>query len=168
MQESCQRRLAYPWVPVNRYIYVYTRLPEFETILARVGLANPNLKRGNNMATKKVNYTPEQTRALVADYQACETQDAREDCVEQFAILYGKSAQSIRAKLTSEGVYVAKAYKTKKGEKPESKAAIVASIAAILGCPEETVESLEKANKAALTLIRGTLAAAHAALGREN
>jgi hypothetical protein len=120
------------------------------------------------MATKKVNYTPEQTRELVAAYDACETQEQREQCVADFAEDFGKSAQSIRAKLTSEGVYVAKAYKTKKGEKPESKAAIVAGIAAILGCPEETVESLEKANKTALTLIRGTLAAAHAALGREN
>ena len=120
------------------------------------------------MATKKVNYTPEQTAELVAAYDACESQEDRERCVQEFAEDFGKSAQSIRAKLTSEGVYVAKSYKNKKGEKPESKAAIVAGIASILGCPEETVESLEKANKAALTLIRGTLAAAHAALGREN
>ena len=117
---------------------------------------------------KKVNYTPEQTSALVADYVACETQDARVDCVEQWAELLGKTPASIRAKLVTENVYVAKAYKTKQGTKPESKAAIVDAIARILGVNVETVESLEKANKTSLNLIRGTLAAAHAALARES
>ena len=118
-------------------------------------------------AKKKVNYTDVQTAELVTAYQECDSAEAREDCVQEYAEAFGKSAQSIRAKLTSEGVYVAKTYKTKKGEKPESKGAIVKAIARVLGCPEETVESLEKANKKALQLIRGTLVAAHAALGEK-
>ena len=116
------------------------------------------------MATKKVNYTAAQTAELVGDYDACETQESREACVAEYAEKFGKPLQSIRAKLVSEGVYIAKEYKTKKGDKPESKAAIVADIAREMGVSEETVESLEKANKAALTLVRGTLARAMRAL----
>ena len=116
------------------------------------------------MATKKVNYTAEQTAELVAAYEAADSQEQRETVVSEFAESFGKAKQSIRAKLVSEGVYVAKEYKTKKGDKPESKAAIVADIAREMGVNEETVESLEKANKAALTLVRGTLARAMRAL----
>ena len=119
------------------------------------------------MGTKKVNYTPEQTAILVDAYTSVDTDETRAAVVEKYADEFGKPAQSIRAKLVSEGVYVAKAYKTKKGDKPESKAAIVAGIARILGVDQERVESLEKANKTALNLIRGTLAAAHAALNPE-
>ena len=109
------------------------------------------------MADKKVNYTPEQAAELVAAYEAASTDSERVSVVEEFAAEFGKPMQSIRAKLVSEGVYVAKTYTTKKGEKPESKSAIVADIAETLGVSQEVVESLEKANKAALNLIRGTL-----------
>ena len=114
--------------------------------------------------SKKVNYTPEQTAELVAAYTDAETEEQRADVVKEYAEKFGRPLQSIRAKLVSEEVYIAKAYKTKKGEKPESKAAIVAGIASVLGVNQEQVESLEKANKAALNLVRGTLVAAHAAL----
>jgi hypothetical protein len=120
------------------------------------------------MGTKKVNYTTAQTAELVAAYEAAETQDEREAVVVEFSEAFNKGRQSIRAKLVSEGVYVAKTYKTKKGEKPESKAEIVAGIATVLGVTQEAVESLEKANKAALNLVRGTLVAAHAALSQED
>ena len=119
------------------------------------------------MGTKKVNYTTAQTAELVAAYEAAESDEARADVVQEFAMTFGKPAQSIRAKLVSEGVYVAKTYRTKKGEKPESKAEIVAGIASVLGVTQEAVESLEKANKAALNLVRRTLVAAHAALNPE-
>jgi hypothetical protein len=112
------------------------------------------------MANKKANYTEVQTLALVEAYSAADTEDDRVPVVARFAGEFGKAPQSIRAKLVSEGVYVAKAYKTKKGDKPESKAAIVAGIASLLGVNAERVESLEKANKGALNLIRGTLTAA--------
>lgn len=114
--------------------------------------------------SKKVNYTPEQTAELVAAYTDAETEEQRADVVKEYAEKFGRPLQSIRAKLVSEEVYIAKSYKTKKGEKPESKAAIVAGIASVLGVDQERVESLEKANKAALNLVRGTLVAAHAAL----
>ena len=120
------------------------------------------------MGTKKVNYTPEQTAMLKDAYESVDSQEQREAVVAHYAEEFGKAPQSIRAKLVSEGVYVAKAYKTKKGEKPESKAAIVAGIANLLGVDQERVESLEKANKATLSLIRGTLAHAAKALGGES
>ena len=107
---------------------------------------------------KKANYTEAQTSELVEDYAAEDSQEGRDKVVAQFAALYGKNAASIRAKLTSEGVYVAKTYKTKKGAKPESKALIVSDIARFLGVSGEVMESLEKANKKALELVRGTLA----------
>ncbi len=49
----------------------------------------------------KTNYTPEQTTQLVAGYQAGET-------VEQLAEALGKTVRSVVAKLSREGVYVAK------------------------------------------------------------
>ena len=116
------------------------------------------------MGTKKVNYTTAQTAELVAAYEAADSDEARAEVVDEFAMTFGKPAQSIRAKLVSEGVYIAKTYKGKTGEKPESKAKIVGDIASVLGVTQEAVESLEKANKKALTLIRGTLVAAHRAL----
>ena len=120
------------------------------------------------MGTKKVNYTPEQTAVLVDAYTSVDTDETRAAVVAHYAEEFGKNPQSIRAKLVSEGVYVAKAYKTKKGDKPESKAAIVAGIAHLLGVDSERVESLEKANKTALNLVRGSLAFAAAELNQED
>ena len=110
------------------------------------------------MAERAKNYTDAQTSELVGAYEKAGLPETRENVILMFAEKFGKSAQSIRAKLVSEGVYIKKEYATKKGEKPESKAAIVAAIARTLGVTEESVESLEKANKATLNLIRGTLA----------
>ena len=109
------------------------------------------------MGTKKMNYTPEQTAMLVDAYTSVDTDETRAAVVAMYAEEFGKNPQSIRAKLVSEGVYVAKAYKTKKGDKPESKQAIVANIAALLGVDQEKVESLEKANKTSLYLVRGAI-----------
>lgn len=108
--------------------------------------------------SKATNYTQAQTEDLTEAYESAETQEQRQAVVAEYAEKFGKPLQSIRAKLVSEGIYVKKEYQTKRGEKPESKAAIVADIANALGVGSETVESLEKANKAALSLIRGTLA----------
>ena len=140
---------------VNTYIHVWLALDNSGIILS-----HPATLEDRNMGTtKKANYTPEQTAELVEAYQAADSDESRAEVVSEYAEKFGKPLQSIRAKLVSESVYVAKAYKTKKGEKPESKSKIVGEIAAFLGVHQEAVESLEKANKAALSLIRGTLAA---------
>jgi hypothetical protein len=53
------------------------------------------------MTETKINYTPEQTLEIVQAYQAGAT-------VEQLAERVGKSVRSVVAKLSREGVYVAK------------------------------------------------------------
>lgn len=85
----------------------------------------------------KTNYTPEQTTQLVAGYQAGET-------VEQLAETLGKTVRSVVAKLSREGVYVAKTKTT--GQARVRKAELVDKLATACGVVPEVFESLEKAN----------------------
>ena len=101
--------------------------------------------------SKTVNYTPEQTTKMVADYQAGVT-------VDQIAETLGKSVRSVVAKLSREGVYKRKEYKTKTGEPVVKKDAHADAIGAILRLPENDIESLTKANKSALKAIFEALA----------
>jgi len=103
------------------------------------------------MAEKAVNYTPEQTAKIIADYQAGVA-------VEQIAQAMGKTVRSIVAKLSREKVYVAKQYVTKSGEKPVKKDVTADAIGAILRLSENDIESLTKANKSALKAIFDALA----------
>ena len=103
------------------------------------------------MAEKAVNYTPEQTAKIIAEYQAGVA-------VEQIAQAMGKTVRSIVAKLSREKVYVAKQYVTKPGEKPVKKDVTADAIGAILRLSENDIESLTKANKSALKAIFDALA----------
>lgn len=103
------------------------------------------------MTAKTVNYTPEQTVKMVADYQAGVTVDA-------IAETLGKTVRSVVAKLSREGVYQKKVYKTKTGEAVVKKDAHADAIGAILKMPENDIESLTKANKSALKAIFEALA----------
>jgi NAD(P)H-hydrate repair Nnr-like enzyme with NAD(P)H-hydrate dehydratase domain len=98
------------------------------------------------MAEKTVNYTPEQTAQMLADYQSGAQ-------VETIAEALGKSVRSVVAKLSREGVYRKKEYKTKTGETPVKKDAHADYIGQALGLTEADMESLTKANKAALVKI---------------
>ena len=98
------------------------------------------------MTAKTVNYTPEQTAKMVADYQAGVT-------VESMAEALGKSVRSIVAKLSREGVYQKKVYKTKTGEAVVKTDAWADYIGEALGLSEADTESLTKANKTALAKI---------------
>ena len=98
------------------------------------------------MTAKTVNYTPEQTAKMVADYQPGVT-------VESMAEALGKSVRSIVAKLSREGVYQKKVYKTKTGEAVVKKDAWADYIGEALGLSEADTESLTKANKTALAKI---------------
>lgn len=95
---------------------------------------------------KTVNYTPEQTARMVADYEAGMT-------VDSIAEALGKTVRSVVAKLSREKVYVAKAYKTKSGETPVKKDNHADFIGEALGLTEADTESLTKANKVALAKI---------------
>ena len=98
------------------------------------------------MTAKSVNYTPEQTAQIVADYQAGVT-------VEALALTLGKSARSIVAKLSREKVYQKKAYVSKSGEAVVKKDDVSDYIGQALGLTEADVTSLTKANKSALNAI---------------
>lgn len=100
---------------------------------------------------KVVNYTAEQAASMVSAYTAGET-------VEAIAEQMGKSVRSVIAKLSREKVYVAKTYKTKKGEAVVKKDAHADAIGAILRMNENDIESLTKANKNALKMIFDALA----------
>lgn len=103
------------------------------------------------MAEKVVNYTPEQTQALVEAYKAGKT-------VEALAESLGKSVRSVVAKLSREGVYQKKEYVSKTGEKPVRKDVHAEAIGAVLKLTEAEVDSLTKANKSALQKIFAALA----------
>ena len=103
------------------------------------------------MAEKIVNYTPEQTVQMVADYQSGIT-------VETIAESMGKTVRSVIAKLSREGVYQKKAYVSKTGEKPVKKDTVADAIGAILRLTESEIESLAKANKSALQKVFAALA----------
>ena len=101
--------------------------------------------------TVTVNYTPEQTLAMVADYRAGMD-------VATIAANLGKTVRSVVAKLSREGVYKKKEYTTKTGEKAVKKDAHADAIGAILKMSENEIESLTKANKTALVKIFAALA----------
>ena len=98
------------------------------------------------MTAKNVNYTPEQTAKMVADYNAGVT-------VEAMAEALGKSVRSIVAKLSREGVYRKKTYTTKTGEAVVKKDEWADYIGQALGLSEADTDSLTKANKVALARI---------------
>ena len=103
------------------------------------------------MTAKTVNYTPEQTTKMVADYVNGVT-------VETIAHKLGKTVRSVVAKLSREKVYQAKTYVSKTGQKPVKKDVHADAIGAILLLPENDIESLTKANKSALEAIFKALA----------
>ena len=103
------------------------------------------------MTAKTVNYTPEQSTKMVADYLAGVT-------VESIATELGKTVRSVVAKLSREKVYKAKTYVSKTGAPVVKKDAHADAIGAILKMSENEIESLTKANKTALEKIFSALA----------
>ena len=102
------------------------------------------------MSVKTENYTEAQTVELVGAYKAADTSEARLAVVAEFAERFGKTVNSVRAKLVREKVYVAKVYTNKNGEKPVKKDNMVSDIAKKIGMSVEACDSLEKVNKVVL------------------
>ncbi len=98
------------------------------------------------MTAKAVNYTPEQTSAMLNDYAAGVS-------VETIAAAVGKSVRSVVAKLSREGVYQKKTYTTKTGEAVVKKDALADKLAMLASLTEAEADSLTKANKTALAKI---------------
>lgn len=99
------------------------------------------------MAEKVVNYSPEQTELMVAEYTAAPT----EETVKALAEKLGKSVRSVVAKLSREGVYQSKA--KAEGKRAMLKTEMVAELAMLTGVDEERLESLEKATGPALMVL---------------
>jgi hypothetical protein len=95
-------------------------------------------------AEKRVNYTAEQTAAMVERYQAGES-------VEAIAESIGKAVRSVRSKLVREGVYVAaeKPAKAKREEGPTKKE-LIRTLEAIAPFP---VDGLMNATKEAIQAV---------------
>ena len=74
----------------------------------------------------------------------------------EFAAKFGKDVRSIRAKAVRMGIYKAAEKVSKTGGKIESKEAIVADIAEIVG---KNLDGLEKAPKLVLQVLREKLSA---------
>jgi hypothetical protein len=98
------------------------------------------------MSEKVTNYSAEQVARLIAVYDPSATEAERTDQIAQLADEVGKSAASVRAKLTYEGVYVPKA-KIPAGKNTIRKAELVQAIADKLEVDVDVIGSLEKATK---------------------
>ena len=98
-----------------------------------------------------VNYTPEQTKAVIEAYAAGVT-------VADIAAKFSKTSRSIIAKLSREGVYKKAEYVSKTGEKPVAKETLADAIGAVLRLSENDTSSLAKANKTALQAVFNALA----------
>lgn len=96
-----------------------------------------------------VNYTPEQTVELVADYRAGVS-------VDTIANKLGKSVRSVIAKLSREGVYQAKVRTTKTGDAIVKKDTVVDALQMHFKLTDAEADSLTKANKTALIKILTT------------
>lgn len=99
------------------------------------------IDKGTKIMEKMVNYTDEQVVQAVNAYKSGQT-------VEQVAELVGKSVRSVVAKLSREGVYVAKTKAA--GAARVTKQDLVNSVATALAVDAATLESLTKAQRVAL------------------
>ena len=102
---------------------------------------------------KTPNYTPEQTEIMVGMYTgvANESEARRAEVVDEIAALFSKSPRSVRAKLSREGVYVAKAVASKvTGEAPAKKDELAARLAEVTGLSLVSAEKLNKTDLVAL------------------
>lgn len=96
-----------------------------------------------------VNYTDEMVAEVVADYQAADSVNARDEVVTAYAEKFGKSVASIRAKLVREGVYVAKvkAEKAEAGARGMNKEELVNAVRIFVGARDGQLDSLVKATR---------------------
>lgn len=124
----------------------------FLTSSSDFGKTNHQDTEGNCEMTKEVvkNYTEAQEAELAAAGLI------DNDLALEFAAKFGKDVRSIRAKAVRMGIYKAKEKVSKTGGKVESKEAIVADIAAIVG---KNLDGLEKAPKLVLQTLRSKLSA---------
>tara|TARA_R100000231_G_scaffold26791_1_gene24195 strand:+ start:553 stop:963 length:411 start_codon:yes stop_codon:yes gene_type:complete len=107
-------------------------------ILYNIIIKNSNIRSEKTMAT--ANYTEQQTKEMVAQYEAAPTKET----VVAIAEKLGKNTRSVIAKLSREGVYKAQPRTTKRGEPVVLKQELVNVIQEHFG---DEFPSLVKASK---------------------
>ena len=107
-------------------------------ILYNIIIKNSNIRSEKTMAT--ANYTEQQTKEMVAQYEAAPTKET----VGAIAEKLGKNTRSVIAKLSREGVYKAQPRTTKRGEPVVLKQELVNIIQEHFG---DEFPSLVKASK---------------------
>ena len=107
-------------------------------ILYNIIIKNSNKRSDKKMAT--ANYTEQQTKEMVAQYEAAPTKET----VVAIAEKLGKNTRSVIAKLSREGVYKAQPRTTKRGEPVVLKQELVNVIQEHFG---DEFPSLVKASK---------------------
>ena len=123
----------------------------FLTLSSDFGKVNHQHEGKSEMTKEAVkNYTEAQEAELAAAGLI------DNDLALEFAAKFGKDVRSIRAKAVRMGIYKSKERVSKTGGKIESKEAIVADIAAIVG---KSLDGLEKAPKLVLQELRAKLSA---------
>jgi hypothetical protein len=95
-------------------------------------------------------YTEDNTILLVNRYLEAEDKDA---VIVELMALFEKPKKSIIGKLSKEGVYQRKTYKTKQGKNPISKKEYVNNIAQALGTDPELIQGLAKTPKVELVYL---------------
>ena len=107
-------------------------------ILYNIIIKNSNIRSEKTMAT--ANYTEQQTKEMVAQYEAAPTKETVVAIAEKLA----KNTRSVIAKLSREGVYKAQPRTTKRGEPVVLKQELVNIIQEHFG---DEFPSLVKASK---------------------
>lgn len=103
---------------------------------------------------KKVKYTPEMEAMIKADYLACETDDEREEVIQEYMDKWDKTKRMIVAKLSRMDIYSPRPKLSKvTGEKPATKEQIVRRIERQMNKSRGEFEGLEKAPKLVLQAI---------------
>jgi hypothetical protein len=102
-------------------------------------------------------YKPEQEVELRTAYEAADTDADRKAVVLEFATKFQTSKHSIIGKLTSMGVYKKPSPLNKQGEPIVAKQEYVNFIRIMLGVKDGDLESLEKASKRDLVILRDRL-----------
>lgn len=101
------------------------------------------------MQKQSSRYTKEQETALVEGYSGCQTQEDRQEFIDEWALENNKTKRMVIAKLTKLGLYQAEKRLSKLTGKPaETKFQMVTRIEQMYGIPGLT--GLEKAPKSTL------------------
>ena len=94
-----------------------------------------------------INYTEEQAKEMVKLYLEAIENGEQDTIIDTLAEKFDKPTKSIIGKLSKEGVYIKKVYRTKRGEIPTTKKEMIAGLSKLISADPEKLQGLEKAPK---------------------